>query len=247
MELARLLRQVLEFQRHYDKRPTPLMRERNRLINRELPIALHRGLIQQELAIPTGRLQVNGSSGSGLNAKVPLVQVTDSKMSTTPREGWYLVLLFAGDGSSVFASLNKTSTEEQLGSHGQYVPAPLPTSVTRRDREWALSQIADIATTTSQPLEKKRINLRARGSTGEAYEGTHVAGLQYDRLGIPDDDDVLADLAQLATLLSVVYDALTESSTVAPAHKQDQSWLQGNPCRKHEFPWCAGCKPGDAA
>ena len=242
MELSRMLRQVLEYQRHYTSSSTPLMRERNRLIKRELPYALYRGLIQQQLAIPTGRLQVNPSTGSGRNAEIPLVQITDSKMSTTVRRGWYLVLLFAGDGSSVFASLNKTSTEERRGTDGQYRFTPLPASATRTEREWALSQIEGIHIEVSQPLLRNRINLRSRGTTGQAYERTHVAGVQYARLDIPDDEVILADLAQLTVLLSAVYNALPESGPPPPTPKENQGWLKGDPCEQHGFPWCANCK-----
>ena len=110
MSLKENLALILDLQKQYNSKPTDEMRKRNLLVTSDVPETLSRALNSTVFPIPQVRLYVNGGAQAGLNAKVPWIQISDSDHSTSPQHGWYLVLLFAEDGSGFYASVNKNST-----------------------------------------------------------------------------------------------------------------------------------------
>jgi 5-methylcytosine-specific restriction enzyme MrcB-like protein len=58
---------------------------------------------------------VQGGAGAGYNNRVAWVRVFRPDLSPTPRDGWYVVFLFAADGSAVSLSLNQGTTDWSSG------------------------------------------------------------------------------------------------------------------------------------
>src|SRR5438874_4801294 len=52
-------------------------------------------------------MKIGGSDGKGKKTRVPWVRLYDPRFSPRATKGWYVVFLFAADGSSLFVSLNQ--------------------------------------------------------------------------------------------------------------------------------------------
>src|SRR4051812_33181714 len=110
-----MLQAVLDLQQSYDSRGNDAMEIRGRLIRYELPEAL------RQLVRDTGEpdLAVEGSDGAGYKNRVPWVRLFSKEKSPSATGGWYVVLLFAADGSAVHLSLNQGTTGGAAGTGDQ--------------------------------------------------------------------------------------------------------------------------------
>src|SRR5436305_793192 len=112
MTLQEAFESVLALQPQWTSANTSAMQQRGELIRKEIPTLLR----------PLGKtlkLEVQGRDGTGLKTRVPWVRLYDRRWSPKATEGWYVVFLFAFDGSSVFLSLNQGTT---TFANGDYVP-----------------------------------------------------------------------------------------------------------------------------
>jgi hypothetical protein len=91
---------ILKEQKSY--RPNPLMQVRAQAV-KNLTNIVRAWLVEKNL---DGTYRVQGSNGQGNNAKVPWVTISNPKQSPDTKNGWYLVFLFAADGSTSYISLN---------------------------------------------------------------------------------------------------------------------------------------------
>src|SRR4051794_27064694 len=98
--LGSLVQEVLELQPHFTPGPSPAMSRRRDMVS-GITDAMAETLVRAEDHV----LQVKGSNGVGNNAKVPWVRIYDPAQSPKPTLGWYVVLLFAADGSAAYLSL----------------------------------------------------------------------------------------------------------------------------------------------
>jgi MoxR-like ATPase len=166
------------------------MSERSRLVLQEVVP----GLEAMTRQLPQGQaLSVRGSNGKGNSAKVPWVRVFDPKQSPSPTAGWYVVLLFAADGSKVALSLNQGVTR---------------LSSTETARNVALGKRLLAASTTREDTARddravEDINLADPG-LGAKYESGHLLGFQYEFGAVPDDNVIAGDLAWLLARLKVL-------------------------------------------
>lgn len=156
-----------------------------------------------------GAFEVEGSSGAGNAAKVPWVRIFNRANSPSPRSGWYLVYLFAADGSTVALSLNQGVTE-----------------LTRVEAARRVQTARRILSTTrgalGRPVDERltdEIDLRDRG-LGRQYENGHVDGFVYVAGEVPGDDLLTADLATMLARLQQVHD-LAES--LPPGRSQNEA------------------------
>jgi hypothetical protein len=94
-DLGELIQGVLDLQPHFTALPSPAMLRRRDMIN-----AIADAFAAILAAAGDHVLQVKGSNGVGNNAKVPWVRVFEPAQSPQPTLGWYVVLLFAADGSA---------------------------------------------------------------------------------------------------------------------------------------------------
>jgi len=91
---------ILEEQESY--RPSPRMQGRAQAV-KDLTNKVRAWLVEKNLA---ETYQAQGSNGQGNNAKVPWVTISNPRQSPDTKNGWYLVFLFAADGSASYISLN---------------------------------------------------------------------------------------------------------------------------------------------
>ena len=126
-----IMRRVLELQRSYSSSNTPEMQLRGRLVTARRPTRLQRLLSDPPpyrsnliSKVATGGDQRRGFPGLGLR-QAALPEATS---------GWYVVYLFAADGSAVYLSLNQGTTTFEDGSFRSRPPAYLQQRVSRRVR-----------------------------------------------------------------------------------------------------------------
>ncbi len=214
MPLQDQLAKILALQQHYAPRGSVATTERNRLVQEVIPVSLRQALRGRTHAIGNEFLHIYGSGAAGLNAKVPWVLVSDNRFTTSAQDGWYLVLLFSEDGSGLDLSLNKNSTVPTPNPSGKWAADPLPDYVMKRDRDWALSLLEDQLQAT--PLElRKTIDLHTTAGPGRAYEKTHVVGRHYPRSALPEEDELVSDLAVMSGFLAIIYNSLSGDSGIS--------------------------------
>lgn len=201
--LADALDRVLELQLQFNALASPPMTERRRLLM-EVIVPAVRG------AVPETELRVAGSNGTGNNARVPWVRVFDPKQSPTPTSGWYVVLLFAADGSAASLSLNQGVTRSSQSEILRQVHLARNLLETQ---SWAGTHPIEGATST--------IDLRDSGGLGAKYEKGNVLAFTYDRHAVPDDEVIFENLEALLARLAV-FPQLSDGST---ATTQDPATL----------------------
>jgi len=192
-QLRTLFEQVLELQPKYEKRNSPAMERRGQLlleIARELSEYIRTSSVVDNCEV---------GNGKGLYAFIPWVRVHDQIKSPGPKSGWYVVLLFAADGSSVYWSLNQ-GTDDQ------------PKRLVRQRVEDARTQKLAIQL---DHVERDRgfsraIDLVAEGRA-ESYEDGNVTAKRYSAGSIPGDITLLEDLDQLLPMLGTLYEKSTPS------------------------------------
>jgi hypothetical protein len=96
----------------YSSTNTSEMQERGYLIRSELAEELRTRLpsLQQAFDSIFDDLAVEGSDGIGRKTEAPWVRLFSKAMSPSAREGFYLVIHFAADGSAVFVTVGCGST-----------------------------------------------------------------------------------------------------------------------------------------
>jgi len=198
--LQTLIGEVLQLQLRYEKRHSPVMERRGQLlldIGRELAEFVQTSHVVNDHEV---------GNGKGLFAFVPWVRVHDKDLSPTPSSGWYIVLLFAADGSAVYWSLNQ-------GTDGQPKKLVRQRVVEARTQKLAI-QLDHVE---SERGFSQTIDLVAEGRA-ENYADGSVTAKRYVAARIPKDIDLLDDLEQLLPMLAVLYDKPT--SSVLPRKNQ---------------------------
>lgn len=99
---------VLDLQDQFSPTSTAAMADRRDLVERTLRSEILELIAQDE---SLAYLKVDASSGIGNSSVVPWVRVFDQSSSPTAQAGWYLVFLFAADGSGCFLSLDLGVTQ----------------------------------------------------------------------------------------------------------------------------------------
>jgi hypothetical protein len=207
------LKSVVSLQRNWSALNTAAMRERGEIIRNRLPAQL------EELSQRCG-MEVEGSDGAGSKNRVPWVRLYDPRLSPNAKEGWYVVFLFAADGSAVFLSLNQ-GTRKSMN-----VPI---------DPELLHERVTEARAKLSGPEIKlegllQTIDLRDPGDKGPSYEHGNTYAIRYENDDIPQDATILYDTSRLLDLLRVLY-----TSAVPPAETGDAAYLLAwNP---ENYPW----------
>jgi hypothetical protein len=136
--------------------------------------------------------QVKGSNGAGNNAKVPWVRVFDPAQSPRPTLGWYVVLLFAADGSAAYLSLNQGVTKLDAGGIEANV-----------SDGWGRVSESPVARTPLMGEATRNVDLRDPG-LGAQYARGNLLAFRYNRDGIPSDGDIKRHLRWLSELLTIL-------------------------------------------
>ena len=184
------IQRVLHLQAAFSADQTEEMVERNHIVKTQIPDRI-KELLSTKPLMPG--LSANGSGGIGNNAIVPWARVFDPAYSPSAQSGWYVVLLFAGDGSAVHMSLNlgvtKISTKEI-------------DALQSAAREKLKSSGKDL---TSNPGIVKEIDLSAGNNhLARLYERGNIAAFTYESGKVPAEASIIKDLTYLLSLLAVV-------------------------------------------
>jgi 5-methylcytosine-specific restriction protein B len=136
-------------------------------------------------AFPT--LRVRFSTGQGNWARVPWIAILDERNTTTTQSGVYCVYLFREDGSGVYLCLAQGVTEPQRRLGAADGKAEL------RQRARTMRPSLGSLTEANFSLADD-IDLKAGPGLGSDYEASVIAHKLYERDGVPDDDQLVADL-----------------------------------------------------
>jgi MoxR-like ATPase len=172
--------------------------ERNDFFKKRAPAFL-------KTILPDG-LDSGGSAQSGSEAEVPWVRVFSPDYAPSPQEGWYLVYLFAADGSAAYLSLIQGVTHSYSAALAS-------------GAEWArgiLGQHVDM----EAPVDLR--STQGPGNRPERYERATLFAKRYERGSIPGEEALAADLQEMIGLVQSLYD---EQSVSEPALADDFSQL----------------------
>lgn len=227
MTIKSTLKRICELQPMYSSSNTPEMQERGELIRSHLAGELKARLpILQKYIDPLfDDLAVEASDGIGRKTEAPWVRIFSKTMSPNPREGFYIVIHFAADGSAVYVTLGCGSTVWRAGS---LIPVSDKELFARTS--WAKQVIMD---------KWKNINpfsdvmkLGAIAPLPKTFEkATSVAKrVSVDQLDSVDIEKLLTDAI---ARLSEIYLAQIDSRDVSPGDQiADQIISISKPLRK---------------
>jgi hypothetical protein len=118
MSIIDTLKSICELQPQYSSSNTEAMQLRGKLIRNNLAQEIRSRLpeLQKVLDPLFDDISVQASDGLGNKIETPWVRVYSKTMSPNPREGFYLVIHFAANGSAFFITLGCGSTIWKSGS-----------------------------------------------------------------------------------------------------------------------------------
>jgi len=166
-------------------REYPMCRKNETFSGNSLGTLVRRDLV--DVISTTGSLGVRhvikGSVGQGKWATVPWVAIMDTRLTKTTQSGIYIVYLFAGDGSSLYLTLNQGCTD----------------IIQKKGRNAAHKEMVHTAHKVrkmiSTPLGFTSANNITPGN--DFYESGCIFYKQYKAGCLPDDETLIADLRVL--------------------------------------------------
>lgn len=197
------LQRVLELQPSWSSSNMPAMLERGRIIRDQATgwLREHEGDLAAAIGIPADDLLTEGRDGTGRKTRVPWVRFGSDERSPSATEGFYVVYLWAFDGSAVYLSLNQGTTDFVNGEFAPKDPAVLAARVS-----WGRSIVAPWIAARSD-IVAPSLGDRGLRSLGHGYELGDVASIRYTVNSIPDDAVLLADAVAFGTALGELYRA----------------------------------------
>ena len=210
------LRRICALQPSYSPDNTPEMQERGRLIRHTIPDELKSMSAELRAALgPTfgAEFAVGELDGIGRKTEAPWVRIFATSMSPRPTAGWYVVVHFAADGSSVFVTVGCGSTVWSNGSLTRESPAELSART-----DWARSVVSEKFGALA-PFEDT-IELGAKAPLPKTFE---QATALARRIPVAELDEVrFRELLILATeRLRCIYESQHLGRDLAPATAVD--------------------------
>jgi hypothetical protein len=220
---------VLDLAEHYSKDETPAMQARTAAL-KEVAAHLRTALPTLVESLGLGHLDIRVQPGGRQTSFSPLawVRVYSRKHSEKATEGFYIVFLFAADGSGVYLSLNQGTSEFRSNA---VRPINDRRVLMARAAE-ARAALVDFADTpvcrdglVSIDLAWK--GLRSVGSESKQrirnYEDANVFAFHYEAGRLPEDEKLLADLADMLPPLVQLYGVPVRAGAVeAPAPQVEE-------------------------
>ena len=185
------MQRVLDLQSHHTSTNTELMQERGLLIRETIPHAV-------KAWVSHDGWEVEGSDGAGRKSRVPWVRVHDKERSPSAQSGWYVVFLFAYDGSLVALSLNQGTTGKSADYLSQRVEQAREYLTTNRETDIGLATDFDLAD---------------HNGLGSKYEAANVAAVTYRLGSVPEHKQLRDDLQKMLRMLRFLYDLEDASET----------------------------------
>ena len=207
--------EVLDLQGHYTRDNTPEMKRRGVLVRKEIPDLLRPMLDRFADVVPTDArpLDVEGRDGTGGKTECPWTRVHSVPLSPEATTGWYVVFLFARDGSSAALCLRPTTSTFENGQNVSLHEAELQARV-----DWAREVIGGVPAWASSSID-----LRGRRPLSRSYERGVAAAIVYQRGSVPADEDLLRDLERMLGLLGDIHEAELRGETPPGHAAQDSS------------------------
>jgi hypothetical protein len=191
------LQRVLELQAFYTLGLNPEMQERALIVEDHAVLQIRELLIGVDEA---KTLVVKGSRGLGANAVVPWIRIADPAKSRSPQNGWYVVYLFAADGSTVALTLNQGVTKKKAAEIVESVSA---------SRILLKSHSYPEIPTSTEPREA--FDLKAPGNRlAKLYQAGNIEAFVYSKDDIPADEMLLDDIRYLLARLDKLPDLVEE-------------------------------------
>ncbi|GBR18755.1 MrcB family domain-containing protein [Asaia spathodeae] len=195
------LKRICALQPAYSSQNTSPMKERGILIRQTLPQELR--ALHDEFAAALGPfgadLSFEGRDGTGLKTSSPWTRIFARSMSPSAREGFYVVLHFAADGSAVFITVGCGST---IWANGDL--HPIEGSVLDRRTRWARSIVAEQFGTLA-PFDQS-ISLGAASDLSRSFERATALSRRVS-VEEMDDQSIETFLVQAVERLRAIYEA----------------------------------------
>lgn len=208
--MEKTLGKICGLQPKYSSTNTPEMQERGHLIRSVLVNDLRSRLPVLEKAFDSvfDDLAVEGSDGIGRKTEAPWVRIFSRAMSPNAREGFYLVIHFAANGSAVFITVGCGSTIWREGDL-----QPVSDDELKRRTSWA-RYVAQHKWKTLSPFNDK-ISLGAKASLPRTFEKATAFAkrIAVSDLPLVDFDSLLFRASEL---LSEIYLAQIDKRDVSP-------------------------------
>lgn len=201
MSIAKQIQEVLDLQKVWAASNTPEMKRRGLIVRQELAESLRQlsGAIASRIGILPEDLIIQGKDGLGNKTELPWTRFGSKVHTPKATDGWYVVFLFAADGSACWLSLSQGSTTWD----GQMFKS--------KDPALMLTQANDLRLALGNYPQgwDAPIKLRAqRTALGEAYETCTALAVPYFDGEVPDDGQVVEDLLTISGLLGKAYSIL---------------------------------------
>lgn len=226
--LSNNLSEILLLSGQYSKSQSPAMSRRDELM---AICAESVRTILNEIGDHFADLKVNHGGRQSNYSPVPWVRIFDPNHSPKATSGFYIVFLFAADGSAVYLSLNQGTSEwrsnairpinndELLVSRAVLSRSELQNLDSSVFRQ-GLRNIDLCAEKVGVGIESKR---RAKN-----YELANIFAYKYESWHIPRDEEIAEDIDELIFLLQELEKLRTEQSVPTPVNSNDSGLLAKN-------------------
>ncbi|MET8305832.1 DUF3578 domain-containing protein [Micromonospora sp. NPDC005173] len=218
--LQRACQAILGLASCYSKDSTPEMAERDAR-TRQIAEALRKFVVPlaEELGLGGLDLQVQTGGRQSNYSPVPWVRLYSKRHSPTAMEGFYLVYLFAADGSRFYLSLNQGTSEYRSGAMR---PVNDRRVLLSRASE-ARCRLEDYGEALPERASRLEIDLAWSGLTSVGreskirirnYEDGNIAASLYESGQIPIDSQLFDDVAAMLPLLACLYGSIAMPETL---------------------------------
>lgn len=165
--------------------------------------------IESKLRIEIERedLEVKIGGQQGSYSPVPWIRVFNRITSPSAQEGYYIVYLFAADGSAVYASLNQGTSELRASGYKPSRDTEGIRSRSQRARDLLEARGAEIIKRGLVHIDLRAESQNVGGLSRQRihnYELANICALRYASDALPDDEQMTRDFRILVSALDVL-------------------------------------------
>ena len=206
MAIRDLFLEVLGLAPQYSASGSDVMKRRDVLIRESSNLI--RDLLGSHYG-PSNDLRVKGGGRQANYSPVPWVRIYDPEYSSSAQLGFYVVFLFAADGSGVYLSLNQ-GTSEWRGNKMRPIVDDKKLMASAANARITLAECSSPVFTAGIEVIELKIGDLSVGPESKRrvrnYELANIAAYWYPRLELPDDERLFAGLDEFLLLLFELYD-----------------------------------------
>ena len=176
--------------------------EQRELLLKELATELRELLLIENL--DSQLLQVAHGGRQSDYSPVPWIRIFDPQHAPTAQNGFYVVLLFAADGSSVYLSLNQGTSEFRSGQMRAINDDNVLLNRAAAARTELQDWISEVALVGPESIDLRGTAVPVGADSRRRirnYELANVYAYQYQVADMPDDEKFKSDLEELLVLL----------------------------------------------